>query len=355
MSPDLWPSGVARWLQEVDASPLQVVDSHTGGNPTRVVLSGLDIPTSVQTLPALRDWLAGEADWVRTRLVHEPRGGALTCAVVPLFSSDPDWDVGAVILEPGSYPPMCGHCMIGLSVVIADLNLLPDVVRPESDHNLLRILTPAGVVTARLWRRPDGQRAVTLTNVASYPVTSLTAETSQGRVRVDLVFGGDYYLTVNADELDLSLERADAGKIEMLAQEIQARCTAADLADPLTGAPLNVYQVMFYRLVELQDAEVRRARVVVVAPPAVIDRSPCGTGSSALLALLADRGIVRADQTLITESIIGSTFELAISGAAVVDGRDAILPTITGTAFVNGFLTIVGDPNDDLRDGFAPL
>jgi proline racemase len=352
---DLWPSGIADWLQRVNTRPLLAVDSHTAGNPTRVLLSGLDIPTSVASVPALRKWLADEADWVRTRLVHEPRGGGLTCAVVPLFGSDPDWDVGAVILEPGSYPPMCGHCMIGLSVVIADLNLLPAVVRRDADDSLLRILTPAGVVTSRLWRRPDGRRAVTLTNVASYPVASLRATTAAGDVDVDLVFGGDYYLTVDANELGLTLERVDAGRIEVLAQEIRSSCTAADLLDPVTGAALDVYQVMFYRQLEPQDAARPRARVVVVAPPAVIDRSPCGTGSSALLALLADRGIVRAGQTLTTESIIGSTFELAIAGAAVVDSRAAILPAITGTAFVNGFLTIVADPNDDLGDGFAPL
>jgi proline racemase len=351
-----WPECVSRWLARLPAGPLAVVDSHTAGNPTRILLSGLDIPAGVGSVEALRGWLAREADWVRTRLVHEPRGGGLTCAVVPLFTAGPGWDIGAVILEPGSYPPMCGHCMIGFSVAIAELGLLPEVLSPASDEGRIRILTPAGVVRSRVHRDPGGRRLVTLTNVASYPVATLTSTMSSGaRVNVELLFGGDYYLTVDADELGLRLDRAEARQIGQLAAEIRAGCTAGGLTDPVTGAALDVYQVMFYRSLESAGGRTARARVVVVAPPGVIDRSPCGTGSSALLASLAARGAVSAGTTLTTESIIGSRFALEVEDIAEVDGRPAVIPALTGSAYLNGFLAIAADPDDPFQDGFPPL
>jgi proline racemase len=355
--PDPWPAGVSRWLAQLPGRPLRVAESHTAGNPTWILLSGLEIPAGIVSVDALRGWLAREADWVRTRLVHEPRGGALTCAVVPLFIADPEWDVGAVILEPGSYPPMCGHCMLGFSVAIAELGLLPDVLAPEADDGVVRILTPAGVVRSRVWLDPEGRRLVTLTNVASYPVASMKWTTSSGaQVNVELLFGGDYYLTVDARELGLRLDRSEASQIARLAAEIRASCTSRELIDPETGAVLDVYQVMFYRLHEpAGDAGSSRARVVVVAPPGVIDRSPCGTGSSALLASLVLRGDVPAGATLTTESIVGSRFLLEVSGTTEVNGHPAVIPALTGCAFLNGFSAIVADPDDDLRDGFAPL
>lgn len=334
-----------------------MADTHTCGNPTRILLSGLNVPADVATVDALRTWLARESDWVRTRLVHEPRGGALTCAVVPLFSAGPNWDVGAVILEPGSYPPMCGHCMIGFSVAIAELDLLPGVLSPGTSEGVIRIVTPAGVVRSRVWRNTEGQRLVTLTNVASYVVASITCPTSiLATTNVELLFGGDYYLTVDADALGLNLDRSEANRIQGIAAEIRAGCTSGGLIDPDTGVALDVYQVMFYRMLEPPDSvDGPRARVVVVAPPGVIDRSPCGTGSSALLALLASRGDVSPGASMTTESITGTTFALEIAGATQVGSRSAVIPSLTGTAFVNGFLTIVADPRDDLRDGFAPL
>lgn len=335
----VWPPSVSDWLGREDRSPLLVVDSHTCGNPTRILLAGLDVPADVSTVAQTRRWLRDEADWVRTRLVHEPRGGGLTCAVVPVLGGGEGADLGAVILEPGSYPPMCGHCMIGYSAVAAELGL---VCQPA-----FTIMTPAGIVHSRVERDPDGRNTVTLTNVDSYLVSSRECVLSAGQVDVDLVYGGDYYLTVDADKLGLQLERAEAATIVGLADEIRRSVQEDGAVDPETGAALDVYQVMFFR--RLAAA---RARVVVVAPPGVIDRSPCGTGSSALLALLYTRD---AAEALVTESIIGSEFRLAVAGSARDGSRVTVSPKLSGTAHINGFLTIVADRLDELKDGFPPL
>ena len=136
----------------------------------------------------------------------------------------------------------------------------------------------------------------------------------------------------------------------VVARRIRAAYTAADVLDPLTGTSLDVYQVMFF-----QRLAGDRVKIVVVAPPGVIDRSPCGTGSSALFALLWTNGEIAADQALTSESIIGSTFTVLAGDAHVRRGRSEVTPLLTGTAFINGFLTIAADRQDALRDGFPPL
>jgi len=347
-----WPAAAASWLTRKGGNVLLAVDSHTGGNPTRIVVGGLHLPDEAQGVDGARNWLRQNADWVRTRLVHEPRGGGLTCAVVPVMSQEDGCDIGAVILEPGSYPPMCGHCMIGFASVIVELGLIPGLWQSNEDETRFRIRTPAGPVGVTARRSPGKPTEITLTNVGSFVVKSGTCHLPTGDIPVDLVYGGDYYITADADRIGLSLERDNATGIVSLARQIKAAYTEGGVIDPLSGQNLDVYQVMFFRRL---PGEQPRARIVVVAPPGVIDRSPCGTGSSALFAFLCGRKEVAADQTLTTESIIGSTFTVRCQGVAMRAGRQEVTPLLTGTAFINGFLTIAADGRDALADGFAPL
>ncbi|MBB5157146.1 proline racemase family protein [Saccharopolyspora phatthalungensis] len=330
---------------------LDVVDTHTAGNPTRIVIGGLDVPAGIEGVEATRRWLRDSADWVRRRLVHEPRGGGLTCAVLPLPAAGPDHDIGAVILEPGSYPPMCGHCMIGLSMVIDEFDLLPDVPRIDGARGFT-IATPAGLVGSSVRGGGPAATEVTLTNVDSYVVDRWEQKLGGCPVGVDLLWGGDYYATVDADDLGLRLEPESALKIVGLARELAASIADQVVRDPRTGTKLDVYQVMFHRTI---DAEAPTSRVVVVAPPGEIDRSPCGTGSSALLSLRVARGDVAASQTLTTRSIIDTVFKVRTDSIADDAGRVVVRPLLTGTAHVTGFSRVVADPYDRLCDGFSPI
>jgi proline racemase len=348
-----WPAAAEQWLAKTGKSAILAVDSHTGGNPTRIVMSGVDLPPEVSGVDAARHWLRHNADWVRTRLVHEPRGGGLTCAVVPIATREDGCDIGAVILEPGSYPPMCGHCMIGFASVIVELDLIPGLWAANASETQFKIRTPAGPVRAVARRSPGNPTRITLQNVASYVVMAGTCELSTGTIPVQLLYGGDYYITADADAVGLSLERDNAVEIVSLARRIKDSFTRSEVRDPLTGAVLDVYQVMFYRRIAGNSP---RAKIVVVAPPGVIDRSPCGTGSSALHAMLLTTGDITPGDTLTTESIIGSTFTVACHAAAhAPNGRLAVTPLLSGEAFINGFLTIAADSRDSLADGFAPL
>ncbi|MEU1301673.1 proline racemase family protein [Streptomyces shenzhenensis] len=342
----------AEWMSARPGVSLDVIDTHTAGNATRVIVGGLSIPETVRQVPDARSWLRDSADWVRRRLVHEPRGGGLTCAVMPLPSTGPDHDLGAVILEPGSYPPMCGHCMIGLAVVVDEFGLVPGTVSADGRRDVT-IRTPAGLVRAGVRRHEGAAGTVELTNVPSWFVDGWTQELGGKRVRVDLSWGGDHYAAVDAAELGLSLRRESAPEIVSLARELAAALAGSPPRDPLTGESLDVYQVLFYE--RLDDGDTPSCRVVAVAPPGEIDRSPCGTGSSALLALRLARGEIDAGDTLTTRSIIDSRF--TVRAAHVDNGgeRSAVTPVLTGSAHVTGFSRVVADPLDVLADGFAPV
>ncbi|MFB9832316.1 proline racemase family protein [Actinoallomurus acaciae] len=330
---------------------LDVVDTHTAGNPTRIIVGGLDVPAGVEGVAATRRWLRDSADWVRRRLVHEPRGGGLTCAVLPLPADGPGHHIGAVILEPGSYPPMCGHCMIGLSMVVDEFDLLPDVPLIDGTREFT-IATPAGPVGSSVRRGGPAATEVTLTNVDSYVVDHWSQKLGGRLVDVDLLWGGDYYATVDADDLGLRLEPAAALTITGLARDLAASIAERVVRDPHTGTELDVYQIMFHQSI---DVGAPTSRVVVVAPPGEIDRSPCGTGSSALLALRVARGDVAAGETLTTRSIIDTVFEVRADAVADDAGRVIVRPLLTGTAHVTGFSRVVADPRDGLRDGFPPI
>lgn len=346
------PQAALDWLDRADRQELLAVDSHTGGNPTRIVLSGIDLPPEAATVDAARLWLRDHADHWRRRLVHEPRGGGLTCAVVPIPSREDGCDIGAVILEPGSYPPMCGHCMIGLASVIIEMSLLPDLWKEDENKTVFSIRTPAGPVGVTARRDGGIFTTITLTNVESFVVRRDDCTVEGQAIPVELLYGGDYYISVDAAKIGLSLDRGNATEIVRLARHLRETYTREPVRDPLTNEVLDVYQVLFYT----HDSAVPdRAKIVVVAPPGVIDRSPCGTGTSALFAKLVTEGALAPHDVLTTESIIGSHFTVTADRHRPTPDRLFVTPALTGRAYINGFLLIAADEADALADGFAPL
>ncbi|WP_144158082.1 proline racemase family protein [Paraburkholderia sp. BCC1885] len=345
------PQHALDWLTKQDRQPCIAVDSHTAGNPTRIVLSGISLPVGIVTVDQVRVWLRDHGDHWRTRLVHEPRGGGLTCAVLPIFTKEDGCDIGAVILEPGSYPPMCGHCMIGFATVIVELGLLPNL--PVDAQKIdFRIRTPAGPVGVTAWKEYGKLKSITLTNVESFTVIKGLCLVDGREVATELLYGGDYYISVDVREIALSLDRSNATEIVRVARRLRATYTEEGVRDPLSGSALDVYQVLFYERSPLSE---HRVKVVVVAPPGVIDRSPCGTGSSAIFAKFVTDGLIGPADVLTTESIIGSTFTVTAKDVRRTPDRTFITPALTGSAFINGFLTIAADASDALANGFAPL
>lgn len=242
--------------------------------------------------------------------------------------------------------------MIGFASVIVELKLLPDLWRTDPQVTSFRIRTPAGPVGVTARRTGGKLTSVTLTNVASFVVGRGTTRIGGRSLPTELLYGGDYYITCDADEIGLSLDRSNATEIVALARELRTAFVENGVVDPLTGETLDVYQVLFFRRLPGED---KRAKIVVVAPPGVIDRSPCGTGSSALFAKFVSSGEMGDGETLTTESIVGSTFSVSAKDVVAGTARKLVTPLLTGQAHINGFLVIAADTDDAFGDGFPPL
>lgn len=307
-----------------------MIDSHTGGEPTRVVLSGgpdLGDGPLAERLERFR----AEHDTFRSSVVNEPRGsdvmvGALLCE--PL---DPTCAAGVIFFNNVGYLGMCGHGTIGL---IATLSFLKRIAPGEH-----RIETPVGTVTAIL--HPDGK--VTVNNIASYRLASnVEVEVpGYGAVRGDVAWGGNWFFLVREHSLDLSLKN-----IEQLTNFTWAVRQSLN-RHGITGA--GQQEIDHIELFGPSNSPSVDSKNFVLCPGKAYDRSPCGTGTSAKLACLYADVKLREGQVWKQESIVGSVFEGSIS---VRDGK--VYPSIKGSAFVNAEAELVLDPQDPFCAGIRP-
>lgn len=296
---------------------VQVIDSHTGGEPTRVVVSGgpsLGQGTVADQLKIFRE----HHDQFRSAVVNEPRGSDVLVGALLVEPSDKSCVSGVVFFNNVGYLGMCGHGTIGLVVALAHMSKIE-----PGDH---RIETPVGIVTATLHR--DG--SVSVRNVPSYrKAKAVVVEVAGiGPVTGDVAWGGNWFFLVEnyGQQLELSNVENLADHSWRIRQAVNAKgfpeVDHVELFGPPTSAGAN-------------------SRNFVLCPGKAYDRSPCGTGTSAKLACLAADGKLAEGETWVQESIIGSIF----TGHYRRDG-DNILPTITGTAFVNGESTLVLNEED---------
>lgn len=301
---------------------IHIIDSHTGGEPTRVIVDGgPDLGTG--TMSERRERFQTEYDRYRSAVVNEPRGsdpvvGALLCE--PLLS---DHLAGVIFFNNVGYLGMCGHGMIGLVATLAYLGR----VTPGLYH----IETPVGTVTAELHKTGE----VSLTNVASYRYRKdvVVDVPDIGPVRGDVAWGGNWFFLVAGHGQELALKRVDrlidyTGRImtALADQGITGKDGAGIDHVELFGPPVR------------SDAD---SRNFVLCPGGAYDRSPCGTGTSAKLACLYEDGELKEGETWRQESIVGSVFEGRIQK---VDGH--VYPVIRGSAFVNSEATLILDDRD---------
>jgi 4-hydroxyproline epimerase len=301
---------------------VRVIDSHTGGEPTRVVVSGgPDLGTG--PLPERLERLRREHDNFRSAVVNEPRGsdvmvGALLCDPV-----DPACAAGVIFFNNVGYLGMCGHGTIGLLATLSFLNRIP-----PGEH---RIETPVGTVTAVL--HSNGE--VTVNNVASYRLAANVEVDMQlyGKVHGDVAWGGNWFFLVRDHELDLSLRN-----IERLTDFTWA-VRQALREQGITGA--GNQEIDHIELFGPSDSASIDSKNFVLCPGKAYDRSPCGTGTSAKLACLYADGKIREGELWKQESIVGSVFEGRVT---LREGK--VYPSIKGAAFVNADAELVLNPQD---------
>ncbi|WP_449409036.1 proline racemase family protein [Microbacterium maritypicum] len=325
---------------------IQTVEAHTEGLPVRVVTGG--VPTMPgATMEERRQWFLAHSDDLRTLLMNEPRGhGTLSGAILqPPAIADAHW--GVLFIEVTGVLPMCGAGTIAVATVLVDTGMVP-VVDPVTE---VRLDTPVGLITARVQVADGKAQAVTVVNVPSY-VVEQDAEVEVpglGAVRYDMAYGGNFYAFVEAAAVGIPFERASAEAFTATGRAIMRAIDEQRLpVHPTTGFS-GCEHVVF--LAEGSDA--RHTRHALINHPGWLDRSPGGTGTSARMAVLHARGELAIGDDLVNESFIGTTFTGRLVDRTLVDGIDAVIPEITGRAWITGTATFLLDPDDPFPHGYT--
>ncbi|MFI5844152.1 proline racemase family protein [Catenuloplanes sp. NPDC051500] len=321
----------------------QAVDSHTEGMPTRVITGGIGVIPGA-TMNERRLHFVAHLDHIRKLLVNEPRGHAAMSGAILQPPTRPDADFGVLYIEVSGCLPMCGHGTIGVATVLVETGMV-EVVEPVTT---IRLDTPAGLVTALVAVKDGRAEHVTLENVPSYceRLDEVIEVPGLGPVSYSLAFGGNFYAMV---DLTRPFDRAYQQEILNDGLKIMdAINTQNPPKHPTIDGVDHCHHVEFIA----PGSDARLSRHAMAIHPGWFDRSPCGTGTSARMAELHARGELPLHQDFVNESFIGSRFTGRLIGETEVGGVRAVLPTITGRAWITGFGQYVLDPTDPYPAGF---
>jgi proline racemase len=323
------------------------VDSHTEGMPTRVITGGVGTVPGASMLERKLHFEA-QMDDLRLLLMREPRGhGAMSGAILqPPARADADW--GVLFIEVSGCLPMCGHGTIGVATVLVETGM----VRVSEPETVVRLDTPAGLVEARVAVAGGRARSVTLRNVPSFlHARDATVEVpGLGPLRYDMAFGGNFYALVPAAAAGVEVDPAQSQLLIDRGAEIMAAINATDSpVHPEDARIAGCRHVVFHE----PGRDGADARAATSIHPGWLDRSPCGTGTSARLAQLHARGELAVGDGFVNESVIGTRFTGRVAEETTVGGRPAIVPEITGRAWITGMGQYLLDAEDPFPAGFS--
>ncbi len=345
---DGWAERVAAWDPPPGWRRLWVVDAHTAGEPLRVIVDGFPEPAG-DSIVARRGDARARFDDLRRMLMWEPRGHAdmYGCLVVPPVT--PAADIGVLFMHNEGFSTMCGHGIIGVVTVVLETGLLPAA---EGAETHVGIDTPAGFVAARATVRGGRVASVSFVNVPSF-VTTRDAHIEVpglGRVRYDVAFGGAFYAFVDAEDVGFRLVPGELSRLVETGRAIKkAVVKGGEPTHPLDGELSFLYGTIFVGPAVGRGAH---SRNVCVFADGEVDRSPTGTGVSARLALHHARGEVGVGEEIRVESILGTTFTGRVVGTTRFGPYEAVLPEVSGSAFVTGRGELLAAPDDPLAEGF---
>jgi proline racemase len=334
------------------SSMITAVDAHACGEPGRVITGGvLDVPG--KTMFEKKVWLETHADHLRQRMLREPRGYPALCCNLILPPTLPEADAGFVIMEQVEYPPMSGTNTICVVTVLIETGMVP-AVEPVTH---LKLETPAGLIAVEAEVNNGKVRKVTFRNVPAF-ATHLDARVEVpglGTVTVDVAYGGMFYVIADAEALDLRVTPDEAGDIARIAEKIKvASSEQLPVVHPENPAisGISISQIS----AESDRPGIHRRNAVVVSMgtrAGVLDRSPCGTGTCAKMATLHARGALGLHQDFVHEGILGTTFTGRLIQETQVGPYRAVVPTLSGRAWITGIAQYVLDPDDPFPNGFT--
>ena len=324
----------------------ECVDAYTEGNPVRLI-KGPQPKLEGETMGEKRIYFMRHYDWIRTGLMFEPRGHDMMSGSFFYSPQNPENDVAILFIETSGCLPMCGHGLIGALTVLLEEKL----IYPKTEGKL-RVETPAGLVFASYEQKKAKVTSVKFINVPSFLVVSdLEFECSDlGILRLDISYGGNFYAIIDIQKNFKGIGEYSAGQLIRWSREIREKVNANSIYEHPLDKNIKGCSHVLWGGIPTQDRST--ASNVVFYGEKALDRSPCGTGTSARMAQLFAQGKLKVGEDFIHESIIGSKFIGNVEAEAKVGLFQGIIPSIQGSARIIGYNQLILDPEDPYVKGF---
>ena len=334
-----------RWSKTIN-----VVEAHAEGEVGKVITGGA-LPPPGDSLLEQQQYLKNNADELRKFLLYEPRGGAFTHANLIVPAANPEAVAGFIIMEPDDYPPMSGSNSMCVATVLLETGMVP-MQEPETRFKLE---TPGGIVEILATCKNGKCKRVQTTNVPCF-ATHLDHPLEiggMGTVSVDVAYGGGFFVLADAQKLGFSITRDEARQLVDVGEKIKA---AAREQVPVSHPEIPEFnEIVFtqFTLPVVEETGQKIGRNTVVISPGKLDRSPCGTGTSARLAVLHAKGEIEAGESFLSRSVIDTEFLGRIERTLTVGRIPAIQPSISGQAWITGIHQYGLDPDDPFPEGYT--
>ncbi|WP_101772649.1 proline racemase [Peptostreptococcus faecalis] len=326
---------------------IQAIDSHTAGEATRIVVGG--IPNiKGKNMPEKKQWLEDNLDHIRTAIMLEPRGHNDMFGSIITQPTVDEADYGIIFMDGGGYLNMCGHGTIGAMTAAVETGMVP-VTEPIT--NVVQE-APAGIIRGSVEVEDGKAKKVSFKNVPSflYKKDQEVELPGYGKVKFDISFGGSFFAIIRADQIGVEIVPENAGILNTVGMQL---LEIVNKEIPVQHPELpHIHTVDLIEWWSETDTPGATLKNCVVFGQGQVDRSPCGTGTSAKLATLFARGEFKEGEKFVYESILGTLFEGEIVEKTKVGDYDAIIPQISGSAYITGFNNFVIDETDPVKYGF---
>jgi proline racemase len=328
---------------------LQVVDSHTCGQATRVIVSGTGIAAGTAPLTAQEE-LRDRRDWIRRLTVLEPRGHRSMLAAVLIAPATSRRDYGVVYMDAYGYPNMCGHATIGVATTLFEQGLIQGPSPGFCGDVELGLLTPVGRVALRARLENGRAESIAFRAPIAFYLGSMEVDIGDLTKAVDLAYGGQWYAFIDlantgchveADEIDELIKMAMRARMQI---ERNIR-----MKDPMTGKPPHPVNIVWVDTPRHPEAA---ARNVPISPAGSFDRSPCGTATCARMATLVAQGKMAIGGKFTNEGLLGTLYHGTAVSAVTYSGITGIVPEVEGSAWIIGRADLSVDPRDPLGGGY---